>query len=88
MVQAALENSKSYSKRLKTWLKGFFVKTNDCEATLRKGNMPKSEAVTEAKEVKGAALKCAIAQCGNDTGEIMTGPLAHAEDKAERTGKE
>jgi hypothetical protein len=27
------------------WLKRTFMKTNDCEATLRKGNLPKSEAV-------------------------------------------
>lgn len=47
-------------------------KTNDCEATLRKGNMPKASAVEEAKEVKGAAFECVKKQCGpNDTGAIL-----------------
>ncbi len=37
-------------------------KSNDCEATLRKGSLPKASAVTEAKCDDGAAAHKAIAQ--------------------------
>lgn len=44
-------------------------KSNDCEASLRKGSLPKSEAVTTAKADDGEAHKKAVqAQCKNDTG--------------------
>jgi len=41
-------------------------KTSDPEATLRKGNMPKPEAVRDAQEVKGAAVKAAQNQNTSD----------------------
>ena len=56
------------------WLKfkrieeGQMAKNNDCEATLRKGNLPKAEAVTEAKEDKGAALKAVLPQIESNGG--------------------
>ena len=43
------------------------MKTNDAEATLRQGNLPKAEAVeTTAKAEEGAAKKCAAQQVGNN----------------------
>jgi hypothetical protein len=44
------------------------MKSNDPEATLRKGSLPKSSAVETAKEQKGAAVKCAHKQNENDGG--------------------
>lgn len=44
-------------------------KTNDAEATLRKGSLPKSEAVRDAKPVLGVAVKCAQRQNTSDQGE-------------------
>ena len=38
---------------------------NDKEATLRKGNLPKAEAVREAEVVEGACLKCVDQQIGD-----------------------
>lgn len=44
------------------------AKSNDCEATLRKGSMPKSEAVTtvDRDKNKGFAVKCADKQNHSD----------------------
>ncbi len=35
------------------------AKSNDCEATLRKGTLPKTEKVSEAKAKSGVAKACA-----------------------------
>lgn len=45
------------------------AKTNDCEATLRKGNLPPAEAVRTAQEVKGACVKAATRQNTSDEEE-------------------
>lgn len=42
------------------------AKSNDCEATLRKGNLPKAEAVRTATVKKGAAVEAAKKQNQND----------------------
>jgi hypothetical protein len=39
-------------------------KTNDECASLRKNNLPKSEKVMDAKEIKDATLECVKTQCG------------------------
>ena len=53
----------SYSGRVWRKLKGIFVKSNDAEATLRKGNMPKESAVTTVSPdvSKGVAKELASA---------------------------
>jgi len=42
------------------------TKSNDCEATLRKDRLPKSEAAREAKVQKGSAVEAAKKQNSND----------------------
>jgi len=42
------------------------MKTNDETATLRSGNLPKAEAVREAKAEEGVTKKCADQQVGNN----------------------
>lgn len=56
-------------------------KSNDCEASLRKGNLPKPEAVRTATVQKGAAVAAAHKQNRNDGGDGLavipnTGTLA------------
>jgi hypothetical protein len=47
-------------------------KSNGPEATLRKGALPKSEAVREAKSIDGAAVKAAAKQNRSDEGNNVT----------------
>ena len=44
------------------------AKTNDCEATLRKGNLPKASAVENAKPVAGAVKAAAKKQYAGNVG--------------------
>lgn len=49
------------------------MKSNDCEATLRKGNLPKAEPVRTATEEKGACVKAAQKQNSSDGKAYMKG---------------
>ena len=45
------------------------TKSNDSEATLRKGSLPEAEPVRDAVEQKGAAVRCAQNQNTSDGGD-------------------
>ena len=46
------------------------MKSNDAEATLRKGSLPKSEAVREARSEEGAAKRCAAKQIEDNARDV------------------
>jgi hypothetical protein len=61
----------SYSGRVWRKLKGIFVKSNDAEATLRKGNMPKESAVTTVSpDVSKGVAKELAELYGDERGQL------------------
>ena len=57
------------------------MKSNDAEATLRKGSLPKSEAVRQARSEEGACKRC-IAQQVDDNARDVRKYSSDDNDKA------